>query len=255
MPPITLLTDFGTADGYVAAMKGVLATLAPDVPVDDAAHDLHHGDIHAGAIALLRYWAMYPPGSVHVVVVDPGVGTERRALAAQVAGRYLVGPDNGVLTWALEESGHARVVEIQGPVPGAPAASATFHGRDVFAPAAAYLAAGGDLEELGPGAEDLLRLPMPRPDAGDGVVRGVVLAVDRFGNLVTNIPRAALPPEVEVFVAGSSVGGLRRTYGEVGSGEVLALVGSLDRLEVSVRNGSAAEALGVSREAEVEARW
>jgi S-adenosylmethionine hydrolase len=139
---VTLLTDFGTRDGYVAAMKAVLASLAPDAQVADAAHDLAQGDVHGGAVALLRYWRLYPPGSVHVVVVDPGVGTRRRAVAVRADGRFLVGPDNGVLSWALGEARRKRAVEIHQPVVGAPDASATFHGRDVFAPAAAYLARG-----------------------------------------------------------------------------------------------------------------
>lgn len=252
---ITLLTDFGTADGYVAAMKGVLATLAPGVPVHDATHDLAPGDIHAGAVALMRYFSLYPPGTVHVVVVDPGVGTERRAVAVHAGGRYLVGPDNGVLSWALAEAGRGRAVEIRQPVPGAPAASATFHGRDVFAPAAAHLAGGGDLEALGPKADELTRLPLPRHQTGEGVVRGVVLAVDHFGNLITNIPRAALPPDVRVRIDGRDVGPVRRTYGDVEPGEPVVVIGSLDRLEVSVRDGSAAALLEVGRDAIVEVDW
>ncbi len=255
MTRVTLLTDFGTADGYVGAVKGVLAAGAPGVVVDDVAHDVPRGDITAGAVALLRYWDLYPGGTVHLVVVDPGVGTDRRAVAVRAGGRYLVGPDNGVLSWALAATGRSRAVEIRQPVAGTPSASATFHGRDIFAPAAAHLAGGGALEELGPPADHLVRLPMPEAETGAGVVRGEVLAVDRFGNLVTNIRRAALPPEVTVQVAGRDVGRLRRTYGDVEEGEVLALIGSLDRLEVSVRDGSAADVLGVGRGAVVVARW
>ncbi len=255
MTHVTLLTDFGTRDGYVAAMKAVLADLAPDVFVADAAHDLPQGDVYGGAIALLRYWRVYPAGSVHVVVVDPGVGTRRRALAVEADGRFLVGPDNGVLSWALADAGARRAVEIREPVAGAPGDSATFHGRDVFAPAAAHLALGRPLEGLGPPADDLVRLPRPSHEPAAGVVRGVVIAVDRFGNLITNIPAASLPPRVHVHVAEKDVGPLRRVYGDVEPGAVLALIGSLASLEVSVRDGSAAEMLGVQRGAAVEARW
>lgn len=255
MTHVTLLTDFGTRDGYVAAMKAVLASLAPEAQVSDAAHDLAQGDVHGGAIALLRYWRLYPPGSVHVVVVDPGVGTRRRAVAVHADGRFLVGPDNGVLSWALADAQRRRAVEIRQPVAGAPDASATFHGRDVFAPAAAHLARGEAVDSLGPPADDLVRLPRPVHEPAAGMVRGVVLAVDRFGNLITNIPAASLPPRVNVLVEDRDVGPLRRTYGDVEAGDVLALIGSLDTLEVSVRDGSAAQALGVERGAAVEARW
>jgi S-adenosylmethionine hydrolase len=252
---VTLLTDFGTRDGYVAAMKAVLAALAPDALVADAAHDLPQGDVHGGAIALLRYWRLYPPGSVHVVVVDPGVGTRRRAVAVHADKRFLVGPDNGVLSWALADAQRGKAVEIRQPVAGAPDASATFHGRDVFAPAAAHLARGEALDELGPTADDLVRLPRPAHEPSAGVVRGVVLAVDRFGNLITNIPAASLPPRVSVRVGNKDVGPLHRTYGDVEPGGVLALIGSLASVEVSVRDGSAAQMLGVERGARVEARW
>jgi S-adenosyl-L-methionine hydrolase (adenosine-forming) len=252
---VTLLTDFGTRDGYVAAMKAVLANLAPDAFVADAAHDLPQGDVHGGAIALLRYWRLYPPGSVHVVVVDPGVGTRRRAVAAEVDGRFLVGPDNGVLSWALADARRRETVEIRLPVAGAPGSSATFHGRDVFAPAAAHLARGDALHGLGPAAEDLVRLPRPAHEPAAGVVRGVVIAVDRFGNLITNIPAASLPPRASVHVEGRDVGPLNRTYGDVEPGGVVALIGSLASVEVSVRDGSAAQALGVERGAVVEVRW
>jgi S-adenosyl-L-methionine hydrolase (adenosine-forming) len=252
---VTLLTDFGTRDGYVAAMKAVLANLAPDAHVSDAAHDLPQGDVQGGAMALLRYWRLYPPGSVHVVVVDPGVGTRRRAVAVEADGRFLVGPDNGVLSWALADAQRKRAVEIREPVAGAPDASATFHGRDVFAPAAAHLARGEALDGLGPAADDLVRLPRPSHEPAAGVVRGVVIAVDRFGNLITNIPAASLPPRVSVHVEGRNVGPLRRTYGDVEPGGVLALIGSLASVEVSVRDGNAAQVLAVERGARVEVRW
>ncbi|HKJ93558.1 MAG TPA: SAM-dependent chlorinase/fluorinase, partial [Longimicrobiales bacterium] len=194
-------------------------------------------------------------GSVHVVVVDPGVGTRRRTVAVRADDRFLVGPDNGVLSWALADARQRRAVEIREPVAGAPAESATFHGRDVFAPAGAHLARGEPLETLGPPADDLVELPRPAHRAAAGVVRGVVLAVDRFGNLITNIPAAALPPGAAVRVEGTNVGPLRRTYGDVDAGSLVALIGSLASLEVSVRDGSAADALGVTRGAAIEVTW
>ena len=250
-PRITILTDFGTADGYVAAMKGVICAAAPGVRVDDATHDVPPGDILAGAWALAAYWQHYPEGTVHVAVVDPGVGGDRRAIAVQVAGRFGVGPDNGIFTHVLRQTGgrpHAAV-ELRPP----DTASATFHGRDVFAPAAARIALRGSLDGLGPAVEDPVTLPVTGAAARDGVVRGEVVHVDRFGNLITNIGRELLPPSAQVMLLGSSCP-LVRTYAEGEAGSLVAVVGSRDVLEVSVRDGSAAVALGARRGDAVEVR-
>lgn len=250
MTRVTLLTDFGTADGYAAAMAGVVASAAPDAVVEHASHDVDHGDVFAAALALSRYSALYPVGSVHVVVVDPGVGTERRALAAEVDGRRYVAPDNGVLSLVLEGAERVRIVEIMDPVI-VENASATFHGRDIFAPAAAHLARGDVLEDLGPPVHDPRLVPTPQPARTDSGVRGEVLVADRFGNLITNIPEDWIPEAARVEVEHASVGTVRRTYGDVDPGDLLALVGSAGLLEVSVRDGSAADRLGVGRGAEV----
>jgi S-adenosyl-L-methionine hydrolase (adenosine-forming) len=273
-PRITLLTDFGTADGYVAAMKGVIATIAPFVVVDDATHDIPPGDVAAGAWALAAYWRRYPPGTVHVAVVDPGVGGARRALAVRCRGRWLVAPDNGLVTRVLAEASGAGddddgalVVALDPARIGGGAVSATFHGRDVFAPAAAWLAAGRPAEELGTrAAEPPVRLTLPAAvregegEVGRGVA-GVVVHVDRFGNLITNVPGAWLvggggaggAGSVRVRLAGRDVP-LVRTYGDAGPGELLALVGSAGWIEVAVRDGSAAALLEVGRGAVVRVR-
>jgi S-adenosylmethionine hydrolase len=247
---VTLLTDFGTADGYAAAMAAVVAASAPAARVEHASHDVAPGDVFAAALALSRYAPIYPAGTVHVVVVDPGVGTHRRAIAARIDGRSYVAPDNGVLSFVLQGADRVRVVEVTDPtlVSGA---SATFHGRDIFAPAAAFLAAGGTLEELGPEVHDPHLLPMPQPRRTPDGAEGEVLEVDRFGNLITNIPADWLPDDARVTVEGTEVGPIRRTYGDVETGQVLALVGSVELLEVSVRDGSAADRLGAGRGAEV----
>ena len=250
---VTFLTDFGTADGYAAAMAGVVAADAPGAVVDHASHEVEPGDIHGAAFALARYAMLYPEGTVHVVVVDPGVGTHRRPVAARVDGRLFVAPDNGVLTRILQGAQRVRVVEVTDPEITA-RASATFHGRDIFAPAAAYLARGGALEALGPELHDPRLLPLPQPRRTDHGAEGEVLAVDRFGNLITNIPAAWLPDRAAVEVAEEEVGPVRRTYGDVVPGEVLALVGSVELLEVSVRDGNAADRLGVGRGAAVVVR-
>lgn len=245
MRRVTLLTDFGTADGYAAAMAGVIAAAAPDAAVEHASHGIAQGDVFGAALALSRYVGRYPAGTVHVVVVDPGVGTDRRAIAARIDGRAYVAPDNGVLTRVLQPADSVEIVEITQPgiVAGS---SATFHGRDIFAPAAAHLARGEPLEALGPAVRDPEILATPAPERTPTGVRGEVIHVDRFGNLISNIPEDWLGTG-RVVVGGEPVGPVRRTYGEVPVGGVVALVGSIGLLEVSVRDGSAADRLGAGR--------
>ena len=236
---VTLLTDFGTADGYVGEMKGVLASLAPDVPIMDVAHDVMPQDVDGARLALARYWRRFPEGTVHIVVVDPGVGGARRALALESEGRLLVGPDNGVLSPALLHAG-ARCVSLAIPATAAP----TFHGRDVFAPAAAQLALGAFLETLGaPLIDPMIRRTPEAVRRDDGAVVGEVITVDRFGNAVTNL--LALRGGV-VELDGLSLA-VRRTYADAPSGEPTALVGSSGLVEIAVRDGSAAAALGLRR--------
>lgn len=251
MARITLLTDFGTRDGYVGAMRGVIAAIAPDVRVDDVSHDLQAGDIVAASSALERYWRLYPPGTVHVVVVDPGVGTARRGIAVETDGRRFVGPDNGVFTPVLEAA--ARVVELRETAWLHHPVSATFHGRDVFAPVAAHLARGVGIDALGPRVVHPVLVDRPRLTMVDDAAHGVVVITDRFGNLVTNIPGALVPEAARARIAGREVPVLR-TYGEAEPGRLLALVGSSGYLEIAVRDGSAADALGVGRGADVMVR-
>lgn len=243
---VTLLTDFGTADGYVAAMKGVLATRAPGVVLDDVAHDLPRGDVEAGSWALRRFWRLFPEGTVHLVVVDPGVGTDRRALALEADGRFVVCPDNGVATSVLEEAERWRAVELSEVEPPAGVVSATFHGRDLFAPAAARLAGGDSLDRLGRPVADPVRLSESRAGSSEDGVRGRVVHVDRFGNLVTDVPGAWVGADASVEAGGRTLPVLR-TYGEAEPGELLALVNSDGRLEVAARDASASSILGCGR--------
>jgi S-adenosyl-L-methionine hydrolase (adenosine-forming) len=243
-PRITILTDFGTADGYVAAMKGVICAAAPRVVVDDATHDVPPGDIVAGAWVLAAYWRHYPAGTVHVAVVDPGVGGDRRAIAIRAAGRFGVGPDNGIFTRVLREAGPGQHTAVALRPPAT--ASATFHGRDVFAPAAARIALAGSLDGLGPTVADPVLLPIPEASRDGEVVQGEVVHVDRFGNLITNIGRDLLPAAARVSLMGSSCP-LVHTYGVAGAGSLIAVVGSRGVLEVCVRDGNAADALGARR--------
>jgi S-adenosylmethionine hydrolase len=244
MSLVTLLTDFGTADGYVAEVKGVVLSLAPGAGLVDITHDIAAGDVRAGAYVLGRAWRRFPPGTVHLAVVDPGVGTARRALAAEAAGHYFVAPDNGLLA-SLPDG--ARYVSL--PVP--PNAAPTFHGRDVFAPAAAALAHGTALARLGVPVTDPSRSPLPAIDVRGGVVTGEVVHVDHFGTLITNIPAAAVAARARVRVGARAAGPVRRTFADVPRGRLVAYPGSDGTIEIAVRDGSAAKRLGAGRGATV----
>ncbi|MFP3949307.1 MAG: S-adenosyl-l-methionine hydroxide adenosyltransferase family protein, partial [Longimicrobiales bacterium] len=247
------------------------------VRLDDAAHDLEQGDIRGGSWALSRYWNRYPPGTVHLVVIDPGVGTGRRALAVEVDGRRVVVPDNGLLTRVLDSAEEWTAVETTNETFWGRDRSRTFHGRDLFAPVAGHLARGVALDALGPGVTDPVRLEEPEPRrTSDGIV-GEVVIVDRFGNLITNISASDLRSVSEgtavsepiVIVGGSEREGtdgneggtgdptrlsLAESYGSVEPGGLTALINSADRLEVAVRNGSAARRLAGARGLTVEVR-
>jgi len=238
-PLVTLLTDFGTADGYVGEMKGVLKSGVPGVEIIDITHDVPPQDVEAGRLALARYWQRFPPGTVHLVVVDPGVGTARAALAIASADRLLVGPDNGVLSPALLASG-ARAVRLDVPRQ----ASATFHGRDVFAPAAAALLRGAPLADLGAPhlAPVVRRTPVPARRS-DGALQGEVITIDRFGNAVTN----CLGVHGGTVEVAGQVLPLVRTYADAALGAPVAVIGSSGLVEIAERNGNAARQLGLIR--------
>lgn len=244
MPIITLLTDFGTADSYVAEMKGVLLTFVPSVTLVDISHHVPPGDVRTAQYLLSRAWMFFPEGSIHVAVVDAGVGTERRLLGAARFDRFFLAPDNGLLSFL---SLNAKFVSI----PVLPEATPTFHGRDVLAPAAAKLAAGASLESLGTPITDPHFTPLPISRVAAGEVVGEVLHIDHFGTLVSNIAPSALPDGATIRVAGMDVGPLRRTFGDVASGALVAFVGSGGTVEIAVRDGSAARTLGVTVGAEV----
>jgi hypothetical protein len=240
---ITLLTDFGTADGYVGEMKGVLASGAAGAALVDVAHDLAPHDVDGARLALARYWRKFPEGTVHVVIVDPGVGGQRAALAVESEGRFLVGPDNGVLSPALLQPG-MRCVSL--PIPAG--AAATFHGRDVFAPAAAGLAQGIALDALGdPFPAPVVRRTPEATRRDDGAIAGVVITIDRFGNAVTNL----MARRGGVLVVAGRRLALSRSYSDVEQGAPVALVGSSGLVEIALRDGNAAAQLGLRRGSEV----
>ena len=245
-PIVTLLTDFGLSDGYVGAMKGVLLRRCPDARLVDLTHEISPGAIDAGAYVLRQSAPWFPHGTVHVAVVDPGVGSSRRAVVVATEHHRYVAPDNGLLTLVLEESPPVRVRSIENRELWERDVSAVFHGRDLFAPVAAHLASGGEFEAVGtevsPGT--LVRRPWPVSREEGPVRRGCVVYVDRFGNLVTNLPVTASELATgSVEVAGQVVP-VVRTYSDVSPGELLAYRGSTELLEVGCNEGNAAARLG-----------
>jgi S-adenosyl-L-methionine hydrolase (adenosine-forming) len=249
---ITLTTDFGLRDAYVSELKGailgILAPAARAVQLVDVTHEIEPHDIIEGALAVEAAAPFFPVGTVHVAVVDPGVGSERRGLVVQTPTRLLVGPDNGLFTPFLHD-GDWRAFELAAPAYRLPAVSRTFHGRDIFAPAAAHLALGVEPSRFGPAITDPVRLAWPEVREMAGTVAGAVVHVDRFGNLVTSIHAGAverLGAGVRVRVAGRDVP-LVETYADLRPGTIGALIGSRSRLEIAVREGSAAAALRARR--------
>jgi len=250
MAIVTLLTDFGTADSYVGEVKGVLLSLAPGVTVVDLSHAIPPGDVVAGAYVLERCWPRFPVGSIHLAVVDPGVGTPRAALVIRAGGHFFVGPDNGLLG-GVSRRDDLAVVTL--PVPTG--ASATFHGRDLFAPAAAALARGEPMESLGVPHPDLLhRLTSTAPHHEGKIVVGQVIHVDRFGNLVTNLTPDLVPGYAVLEADSLPIGPLCSTFGDVEPGSLVAYLGSGGTIEIGVRDGSAARRLGLGVGGKVRAR-
>jgi S-adenosyl-L-methionine hydrolase (adenosine-forming) len=243
---ITLLTDFGIADSYVGEVKGVLLSQVHGVVLVDITHQVPPGDVRAGQYVLSRAWHRFPQGTVHLAVIDPGVGTVRRALAAQAAGHFFVAPDNGLLSF-LPADAHWVALPVRAD------ASPTFHARDVFAPAAGQLALGAALTHLGQPITDPYLSPLPSPRHDGAAVVGEVIYVDRFGTLISNVAGPDVEPGVRIKVAGVEIGTLTRTFGDVGRGQLVAFVGSGGTVEIAVRDGSAARLLGVGVGAEVRA--
>ncbi len=256
-PIITLLTDFGLQDAYVGIMKGVILNLNPAARLVDLSHEVGPQEILAGALMLQSAWGYFPPGTIHLAVVDPGVGSRRRALAAACGGQFLVGPDNGLFSLIFAEHSPHLLVSLENPRYFLPKISATFHGRDIFAPVAAHLSLGVPLNNLGPALSDPVRLDWPIPRFGEAEVIGQVVAADHFGNLISNIPLEKLDNWLQGRSAGFRVQGqeisrLATTYSEVRPGTLLALGGSHGYLEIACREGSAANVLGAGVGARVE---
>ena len=242
---ITLTTDFGVRDPFVGVMKGVILGICPDARLVDLTHEIDPQDLRGAQLALESAVGFFPPGTIHLAVVDPGVGSARWPLALKARGQRFVGPDNGLFTFALADPGWTAVV-LEAPRYRLPEVSPTFHGRDVFAPAAAHLARGVALAELGPPARDLAHQPLPVARREGKSLLGEVLAADRFGNLITSITAAQLAdaPRAAVEVAGQALGAPRAAYVEGDRNRAAPILGSQGRLEIFVRDGNARALLG-----------
>lgn len=259
-PVIALLTDFGTRDHYVAAMRGIILGICPDAMLVDITHEIPPQDVTAAALELAAVYAFFPSGTVFLCVVDPGVGSARQAIAAAAGGYTFVAPDNGLLSIVFTMAVPTEVVELTNPRYARETVSRTFEGRDRFAPAAAWLATGIAIGALGGPLSTWKTLPVSEPRAGDGQLSGEVMRVDRFGNLVTNIDRRSFDRFVagrttQITVANRPVPRLVSTYAEADAGSVCALFGSTDHLEIAVNGGSAADRLGLTRGAPVVVRF
>lgn len=245
---ITLLSDFGTQDAYVASMKGVILSLNPEAVLVDLSHEVPPQDIRAGALILAEAAPYFPPGTIHLAVVDPGVGGPRRALAAHCRGHFWVGPDNGLFHFVFRHASPLSIVSMENPAYFRSQVSATFHGRDLFAPVAAHLSLGVGLNRLGPRITDPVSLDWPEPSFGPAAIRGEIMYVDQFGNLVSNVRAAELSDwrggqDITFKVGPLTIQGLARTYTGVAQGKFLALVGSHGFLEIACARGNAARDL------------
>jgi hypothetical protein len=257
---ITLTTDFGAGSPYVAAMKGVMLGINPTVRLVDLSHEVRPQDVAYGAVLLAETTTWFPAGTIHVAVVDPGVGTARRLLYARIGDQQYLAPDNGLLSLLAKRVRPARIVELANSEYWLPALSNTFHGRDILAPVAGQLSLGLEPERLGPIVSELYMLDWPEPKTGDRRIDGAVRWVDHFGNLITNITSsmlAAAGPNQSLRISGfgKHIHGTISSYGIRPADELTALVGSSGFLEIAVVNGSAAQLLNASTGAPVAVEW
>jgi S-adenosylmethionine hydrolase len=244
---ITLTTDFGSQDWFVGTLKGVILGINPKAVVIDICHEIHPGDIRAGAFALSASYRFFAKGTVHVAVVDPGVGSARRAIAVETANYFFVGPDNGVLSFALKNEEIKEVRRLENERYFLKPVSHTFHGRDVFAPVAAHLSRGIAVSKFGSKQKEMVKLLWPEPAISRDRISGEVGYVDRFGNAITNIPNAFLPhaKKAGVFIRGKRVCAVESFYRFVPVGKPVAVPGSSGFLEIAINGGSAVKSLNL----------
>ncbi len=257
---ITLMTDFGMRDGFVGVMKGVIWGIAPEARIADLTHLISPQDILQAGVVLDRAAPYFPSGTIHIVVVDPGVGTARRPIAAQVGEQRYVGPDNGTLTMLLaraqRQNWKVEIVELNQPKYWRDEISASFHGRDIFAPVAAHLAAGVPLSAVGSPISDPVLLLLSAPERTATGLRGEIIHIDHFGNIGTNIKRedVATLGSVSVRACGQDVPGLSNTFGDKPPGELIAFINSIGELAIAVVNGNAGQRLNAKVGDVVEVR-
>jgi S-adenosyl-L-methionine hydrolase (adenosine-forming) len=255
---ITLLTDFGLKDNYTASMKGVILGINPHARLVDVSHLVPPQDIRSGAFLLRRVYQDFPPGTIHLAVVDPGVGTSRRGLAMKAGGYFFVGPDNGLFSWILRKEHMWSAHSLEVSAYWRRVVSRTFHGRDIFAPVAAHLASGVDVSAFGPACSPLLA-PWSSPEGREDELAGEVVYVDHFGNAITNLTRKDLDlfapsDQWAVTVGEQSISKVAETYGDEAPGSIMALIGSDDHLEIAVSQGDAAGSLGIRAGSPVSVR-
>lgn len=249
MSVITLSTDFGLTDPYVGIMKGVILGINPDVRVVDLTHALSHHRLPEAAFVLNTTFFYFPSGTIHLVVIDPGVGGERRLIGIKGKDHIWIGPDNGLFTLVLKEQPKAKIIQLTNRAFFLKKIASTFHGRDLLAPVAAHLSLGTSLEEMGPTVSDPFLLPLPEPEIKKNKLIGQVLWADHFGNLITNLSRKALLPfltglPLKIGIKSHTITELSQTYSQGRPGALLALIGSSDYLEIACNLGSAAQKVG-----------
>jgi S-adenosylmethionine hydrolase len=258
-PIVTLTTDFGLNDHFVGTMKGVILNIVPDAEIVDISHAVQPFDVLDGALTIAQSYSYFPTATVHVVVVDPGVGTARRPIIASSEQHHFVAPDNGVLSLIYAREERMRVRHVTSTHYFLQPISNTFHARDIFAPVGAYLAKRVDGEKFGELVDDYVRFNAPKPKPVDNrTMRGVVLKVDRFGNLVTNVTPQDLPmlfqaspPQFKIVVGKREITEIKLNYSDGGPGEVFGILGSMGYLEISTNRGSAAQVVGVGKGSDV----
>ena len=260
MPIITLTTDFGTGSPYVAAMKGVILSINPEVTLVDLTHDVRPQDVRQGAMVLDDTTGYFPDGTIHVAVVDPGVGSERKIVYARIGKQQYLAPDNGLLSRLARRRPPAKIIAVSEPDYWLSPVSVTFHGRDIMAPVAARLSLGLEPEKLGPPLEKLVELDWPEPRVQPGKIEGEILHVDSFGNLISNIAVELLADALggaaaSVFCAGHVIHGISTTYAEKPPSSLVALVGSSGRLELAVVGGTVAGTLNAGIGTPVSVTW
>lgn len=261
MSIVTLTTDFGEGDYACGLLHGVVWSISPDAEIVDLTHSIPRQDVLAGAMLMKRCLPFFPPGTVHVCVVDPGVGTRRRPIAASLGDQFFVGPDNGLVTLAAnscrQDKKQLEYVYLNNPVYWLENVSTIFHGRDIFAPAAAHLANGIDLMDMGTRIYDPILIEVPEPIKNGGGFIAQIIHIDHFGNMSTNLPASMLtdPKNVRVTAGRSNIEGISSTFGDKNPSEIVAIIDSSDFLSICVVNGSAEKTLNLKVGSPVDVRW